>query len=209
MSGGRFNLSALAVRERSITLFLIILITVAGILSFFELGRAEDPPFTVKQMTIISAWPGATAQEMQDQVAEPLEKRMQELKWYDRSETYTRPGLAYTMLSLQDSTPPSQVQEEFYQVRKKLGDEAKNLPAGVIGPMFNDEFSDVTFALFALKAKGEPQRLLVRDAVKVARHAEAPYPAGLKGAANSNDAAPADTPADAAPAVEATEGQEG
>ncbi len=164
MSDGKFNLSALAVRERSITLFLIILITVAGVLSFFELGRAEDPPFTVKQMTIISAGPGATAQEMQDQVAEPLEKRMQELKWYDRSETYTRPGLAYTMLSLQDSTPPSQVQEEFYQARKKLGDEAKNLPAGVIGPMFNDEFSDVTFALFALKAKGEPQRLLVRDA---------------------------------------------
>lgn len=164
MSDGKFNLSALAVRERSITLFLIILITVAGVLSFFELGRAEDPPFTVKQMTIISAWPGANAQEMQDQVAEPLEKRMQELKWYDRSETYTRPGLAYTMLSLQDSTPPSQVQEEFYQARKKLGDEAKNLPAGVIGPMFNDEFSDVTFALFALKAKGEPQRLLVRDA---------------------------------------------
>jgi len=164
MSGGRFNLSALAVRERSITLFLIILITVAGILSFFELGRAEDPPFTVKQMTIISAWPGATAQEMQDQVAEPLEKRMQELKWYDRSETYTRPGLAFTMLSLKDSTPPSQVQEEFYQARKKLGDETKNLPAGVIGPMVNDEFSDVTFALFALKAKGEPQRLLVRYA---------------------------------------------
>lgn len=164
MSGGRFNLSALAVRERSITLFLIILITVAGILSFFELGRAEDPPFTVKQMTIISAWPGATAQEMQDQVAEPLEKRMQELRWYDRSETYTRPGLAFTTLSLLDSTPPSQVQEEFYQARKKLGDEAKNLPAGVIGPMVNDEFADVTFALFALKAKGEPQRLLVRDA---------------------------------------------
>ncbi|MDE8740599.1 efflux RND transporter permease subunit [Pectobacterium polaris] len=164
MSESRFNLSALAVRERAITLFLIILITVAGILSFFELGRAEDPPFTVKQMTIISAWPGATAQEMQDQVAEPLEKRMQELKWYDRSETYTRPGLSFTMLSLLDSTPPSQVQEEFYQARKKLSDEAKNLPAGVIGPMVNDEFSDVTFALFALKAKGEPQRVLVRDA---------------------------------------------
>lgn len=164
MSMSRFNLSALAVRERSITLFLILLITVAGILAFFGLGRAEDPPFTVKQMTIISAWPGATAQEMQDQVAEPLEKRLQELKWYDRSETYTRPGLAFTTLSLQDGTPPSQVQEEFYQARKKLGDETKNLPAGVIGPMINDEFSDVTFALFALKAKGEPQRLLVRDA---------------------------------------------
>lgn len=164
MSGGRFNLSALSVRERSITLFLILLIGVAGTLSFFKLGRAEDPPFTVKQMTVISVWPGATAQEMQDQVAEPLEKRMQELKYYDRTETYTRPGMAFTLVSLLDKTPPAEVQEEFYQARKKLGDAAKTLPAGVIGPMVNDEFSDVTFALFALKAKGEPQRLLVRDA---------------------------------------------
>lgn len=90
MSQLRFNLSALAVRERSITLFLIVLIAFAGTLAFFKLGRAEDPPFTVKQMTIITAWPGATAQEMQDLVAEPLEKRMQELRWYDRTETYTR-----------------------------------------------------------------------------------------------------------------------
>lgn len=164
MSQGRFNLSALAVRERSVTLFLIILVTIAGIYAFFGLGRAEDPPFTVKQMTVITVWPGATAQEMQDQVAEPLEKRLQELKWYDRTETYTRPGMAFITLSLQDNTPPSQVQEEFYQARKKLGDESRNLPAGVTGPMINDEFADVTFALFALKAKGEPQRLLVRDA---------------------------------------------
>ncbi|HDR2758733.1 TPA: efflux RND transporter permease subunit [Enterobacter mori] len=164
MSEGRFNLSALAVRERSVTLFLIILVTIAGILSFFGLGRAEDPPFTVKQMTAIAVWPGATAQEIQDQVTEPLEKRLQELKWYDRTETYTRPGMAFITLSLQDNTPPSEVQEEFYQARKKLGDESRNLPAGVTGPMINDEFADVTFALFALKAKGEPQRLLVRDA---------------------------------------------
>ena len=164
MSQGRFNLSALAVRERSVTLFLIILVTIAGIYAFFGLGRAEDPPFTVKQMTVITVWPGATAKEMQDQVAEPLEKRLQELKWYDRTETYTRPGMAFITLSLQDNTPPSQVQEEFYQARKKLGDESRNLPAGVTGPMINDEFADVTFALFALKAKGEPQRLLVRDA---------------------------------------------
>ncbi|WP_304350112.1 efflux RND transporter permease subunit [Comamonas testosteroni] len=164
MSERRFNLSALAVRERSIMLFLILLITGAGILAFFQLGRAEDPPFTIKQMTVVTAWPGATAQEMQDQVAEPLEKRMQELRWYDRTETYTRPGLAFTMVFLRDSAPPSEVQEEFYQARKKLVDEAKKLPAGVIGPMVNDEYADVTFALFALKAKGEPQRLLVRDA---------------------------------------------
>lgn len=164
MSENRFNLSALAVRERSITLFLIVLVTIAGIYAFFGLGRAEDPPFTVKQMTVITVWPGATAQEIQDQVAEPLEKRLQELKWYDRTETYTRPGMAFITLSLQDKTPPTEVQEEFYQARKKLGDESQHLPAGVIGPMFNDEFSDVTFALFALKAKGEPQRQLVRDA---------------------------------------------
>ena len=164
MSEGRFNLSSLAVRERSITVFLLFLISAAGILAFFQLGRAEDPPFTIKQMTVVTAWPGATAQEMQDLVAEPLEKRLQELRWYDRSETYTRPGLAFTMVSLRDATPPSQVQEEFYQARKKLGDEAKRLPTGVIGPILNDEYADVTFALFALKAKGEPQRLLVRDA---------------------------------------------
>ncbi|WP_191577435.1 efflux RND transporter permease subunit [Achromobacter insolitus] len=164
MSEGRFNLSALAVRERSITLFLILLVSVAGILAFFQLGRAEDPPFTIKQMTVVTAWPGATAQEMQDQVAEPLEKRLQELRWYDRTETFTRPGLAFTMVSLLDSTPPNAVQEEFYQARKKLADEAGRLPPGVIGPMVNDEYADVTFALYALKAKGEPQRLLARDA---------------------------------------------
>ena len=165
MSG--FNLSALAVRERSITLFLIILITIAGTIAFFKMGRAEDPPFTIKTMTVITAWPGATAQEMQDQVAEKIEKRMQELRWYDRSETFTRPGLAFTTVTLLDSTPPSEVKEEFYQARKKIGDESKNLPAGVIGPMVNDEYADVTFALYALKAKGEPQRLLVRDAEKM------------------------------------------
>ncbi|GAB3124335.1 efflux RND transporter permease subunit [Novispirillum itersonii] len=159
-----FNLSALAVRERSITLFLIILISLAGGLSFFKLGRGEDPAFTIKVMTVVSVWPGATAQEMQDQVAEKIEKRMQELRWYDRSETFTRPGLAFTTVTLMDSTPPAAVQEEFYQARKKIGDEARTLPAGVIGPMVNDEYADVTFALFALKARGEAPRLLVRDA---------------------------------------------
>ncbi|MFU2510228.1 efflux RND transporter permease subunit [Pseudoalteromonas sp. ASV78] len=164
MSESRFNLSAIAVRERSITLFLIFLISFAGIIAFSKLGRAEDPAFTIKVMTIITAWPGATAQEMQDQVAEKLEKRLQELRWYDRTETYTRPGLAFTTLTLLDTTPPAEVAEQFYQARKKISDEAGNLPSGVIGPMVNDEYADVTFALFALKAKGEPQRLLVREA---------------------------------------------
>jgi multidrug efflux pump subunit AcrB len=162
MSG--FNLSALAVRERSVTLFLLLVIAVAGVIAFLKLGRAEDPTFTIKQMTVVTAWPGATASQMQDLVAERLEKRLQELRWYDRAETFTRPGLAFTMLVLRDSTPPEDVPEQFYQARKKLGDEASNLPRGVIGPLVNDEYADVTFALYALKAKGEPLRRLVRDA---------------------------------------------
>src|SRR5688500_19567232 len=125
-----FNLSALAVRERAITLFLILAVAIAGVYAFLKLGRAEDPSFTVKVLTVTAAWPGATAQEMQDLVAEPLEKRLQELRWYDRVETMTRPGLAFLTLSLLDRTPPAAVEDEFYQARKKLGDEATNLPAG-------------------------------------------------------------------------------
>ena len=158
-----FNLSALAVRERPVTLFLMLAIFIAGAVAFLMLGRAEDPAFTVKQMTVVTAWPGATAKEMEELVAEPLEKRMQELRWYDRTETFTRPGLAFTTVYLLDSTPPPEVPEQFYQARKKLGDEALKLPRGVIGPMVNDEYADVTFALYALKAKGEPHRHLVRD----------------------------------------------
>src|SRR5436190_3297761 len=162
MSG--FNLSALAVRERSVTLFLLVAISLAGAAAFLTLGRAEDPSFTVKQMIVVTAWPGATAKEMEELVAERLEKRMQELRWYDRTETFTRPGLAFTTVVLRDSTPPAEVPEQFYQARKKLGDEALQLPPGVIGPMVNDEYSDVTFALYALKAKGEPHGQLVREA---------------------------------------------
>jgi multidrug efflux pump subunit AcrB len=159
-----FNLSALAVRERAVTLFLIIGIAVAGAYAFLKLGRAEDPSFTIKVLTVTTAWPGATAQEMQDLVAEPLEKRMQELRWYDRVETMTRPGLAFMTVTLKDSTPPADVPDEFYQARKKLGDEARNLPLGALGPFVNDEYSDVTFALYALKAPGMAPRLLVRQA---------------------------------------------
>jgi multidrug efflux pump subunit AcrB len=162
--GGRFNLSAFAVRERAITLFLLIVVSLAGLVAYLNLGRAEDPSFTIKQMTVITAWPGATAQEMQDQVAEPLERRLQELRWYDRTETFTRPGLAFTTLVLRDDAPPADVQEQFYQARKKIDDEAPRLPRGVIGPFANDEYGDVFFGLYALQARGEPQRLLVRQA---------------------------------------------
>src|SRR5579864_8861269 len=123
----RFNLSALAVRERSITLFLIVAIILSGTYAFLRLGRAEDPSFVIKALTVTAVWPGATAQEMQDLVAEPLEKRLQELRWYDRVETITRPGLALMTLQLLDKTPPKEVAEQFYQARKKLGDEARKL----------------------------------------------------------------------------------
>jgi multidrug efflux pump subunit AcrB len=158
------NLSALAVRERSVTLFLILIFAVAGAFAFLSLGRAEDPAFTVKNLVVATAWPGANAQEMQDLVAEPLEKRLQELRHYDRVDTIARPGLAYLTLTLKDDTPADEVQEEFYQARKKLGDEARNLPSGAFGPFVNDEFADVTFALYALKAQGMPMRALVREA---------------------------------------------
>src|SRR5438067_2686789 len=159
-----FNLSAIAVRERAVTLFSILLLVAAGAYGFLMLGRAEDPNVTIKTRTVTTAWPGATAREMQDLVAERLEKRLQELTWYDRVETTTRPSYAYMTVTLKDSTPPSVVQEEFYQARKKLGDEARNLPSGVLGPFVNDEYSDVSFALYALKAKGMPMRELARQA---------------------------------------------
>lgn len=163
----KFNLSAFAVRERAITLFLIIAISAAGIYSFLSLGRAEDPAFTIKTMIITAAWPGATAQEMQDLVAEPYEKRLQELRWYDRVETISRPGLALMTLTLKDNIPPADVPEQFYQARKKLGDEAYKLPQGALGPFINDEYSDVTFALYALQADGLPQAIVAREAEKV------------------------------------------
>src|SRR5690606_15625255 len=164
---GRFNLSALAVRERAITLFLIIALAASGIYSFVKLGRAEDPAFTVKVLTVTAMWPGATAQEMQDLVAEPMEKRMQELRWFDKVETVTRPGTALMVVTLKDTMPPADVQSEFYQLRKKLQDQAPSLPQGVQGPFVNDEDSDVSFSLFALQAPGLPPRLLTREAEKV------------------------------------------
>ncbi|MGX7706183.1 efflux RND transporter permease subunit [Methylobacterium sp. Gmos1] len=162
MSG--FNLSALAVRERAVTLFLIIALTGAGVFAFEKLGRAEDPAFTVKTMAVSAAWPGATTDEMQRQVADPLEKRLQELVYYDRVETTVRPGLMLMKVFFRDAMPPGRLQAEFYQARKKLSDQASSLPRGVLGPLFNDEFSDVYFALYALQAEGLPHRHLVTRA---------------------------------------------
>jgi len=159
-----FNLSALAVRERAVTLFLLLALTGAGFFAFQKLGRAEDPAFTVKVMAVSAAWPGATAEEMQRQVADPLEKRLQELVYYDRVETTVRPGLMLMKVMFNDNMPPAKLQSEFYQARKKLSDQASGLPRGVMGPLFNDEFSDIYFALYALQAKGLPHRHLVMRA---------------------------------------------
>src|SRR5260370_1515959 len=112
------NLSALAVRERSVTLFFLLAIIIAGAVAYLTLGRAEDPSFTIKIFTVTAAWPGATAQEMQDVVAEPLEKRMQELKYYYYADTFTPPGLPSLTASLRDYTPPHQGAEEFYHGRE-------------------------------------------------------------------------------------------
>ncbi len=158
------NLSALAVRERSVTLFFLLAMVLAGGFAYFKLGRAEEPVFTVKVFTVAAAWPGATAQEMQDLVAEPLEKRLQELTYYDHVDTFTRPGLAFLTVSLKDHTPPGEVQEEFYQGRKKIFDETPKLPQGVFPPVVNDEYTDVIFAVYSLEAPGLPLRMLTREA---------------------------------------------
>jgi multidrug efflux pump subunit AcrB len=159
-----FNLSGRAVRERSVTLFFLLAIIIAGAVAYLTLGRAEDPTFTIKIFTVAAAWPGATAQEMQDLVAEPLEKRMQELKYYYHVDTFTRPGLAFLTVALRDYTPPEEVAEEFYQGRKKIQDEASKLPKGVLPLVLNDEYTDVKFAVYALKARQLPLRLLAREA---------------------------------------------
>jgi multidrug efflux pump subunit AcrB len=153
-----WNLSEIAVRNRSVTLFLILAVLAAGALAFQQLGRAEDPSFTVKVMTVSAVWPGATAAEIQEQVADRLEKRLQELAYYDRVETTSQPGFVSMLVTFRDTTPPSLVPELFYQARKKLSDEAASLPSGVYGPFFNDEFSDVYFALYALEAGEMPHR---------------------------------------------------
>lgn len=158
------NLSALAVRERTLTLFAIILVVMGGILAFNRIGRAEDPDLTIKSMVVTAVWPGATAQEMATQVADPLEKRIQGLQWFDKVESFSRPGLTTLQITLRDNTPSDAVADQWYQVRKKLGDERSRLPRGVAALSFNDEFGDVYFGLFALDAPGLPERELVQRA---------------------------------------------
>lgn len=158
------NLSALAVRERAVTLFFLILAVITGVYAFLSLGRAEDPAFTVRVMVVSAAWPGATPQEMQQQIVDRLEKRIQEVEYLYRIETSIRPGRADLQVEFQDYTPQAKIPDLLYQVRKRMQDEAGNLPDGVIGPIINDDFSDVYFSLIALAAPGLPPRELTREA---------------------------------------------
>ncbi|MGQ9724265.1 MAG: efflux RND transporter permease subunit [Tepidimonas sp.] len=158
------NLSALAVRERAVTLFLLILSVLGGVYAFVSLGRAEDPAFTVRVMQVSVAWPGASPQQLQEQVVDRLEKRIQEVEFLYRVETTVRAGLATLQVEFQDYTPQAKVPELFYQVRKRMWDEARTMPAGVIGPIANDDFSDVYFSLLALTAPGLPLADLAREA---------------------------------------------
>jgi multidrug efflux pump subunit AcrB len=146
----RGNLSAWAVAHPAVVLFLIIVFSVAGVVSYLNLGRAEDPSFAIKTMVITAAWPGATAQEMQDQVADKLEKRLQELELFDFVRTYTRPAVSVIQVQLKDRARQKDVDDAWYQVRKKLNDSRSTLPQGVQGPFFNDEYGDVYSAIYML-----------------------------------------------------------
>jgi len=149
-----FNLSQWAITHRALVLFMIIVLGAGGVYSYFNLGRAEDPSFTIKVMIVNVAWPGATASEMQTQVADKIEKKLQELPYLDRIESYSQPGVSFIQVFLIDRTPPAKVKDLWYQVRKKVGDIRGDLPAGVVGPSFNDEYGDVYSALYMLTADG-------------------------------------------------------
>jgi multidrug efflux pump len=150
----RFNLSEWAITHQALVLFMIIMLGAAGIYSYLNLGRAEDPNFTIKVMIIGVGWPGASASDMQTQVADKIEKKLQELPYLDRVETYSQPGDSYIQVILSDKTPPAKVKDLWYQVRKKVGDIKSELPAGITGPQFNDEFGDVYSTLYMLTADG-------------------------------------------------------
>ncbi|MCC7272961.1 MAG: efflux RND transporter permease subunit [Alphaproteobacteria bacterium] len=150
----RFNLSAWAIAHRALVLYLMLVIALGGAFAYVRLGRAEDPSFTIKVMVVSVEWPGATAEEMRAQVTDRIEKKLQELPWLDRVETYSRPGISFLQVALRDTTPPAAVKELWYQVRKKVGDIKGELPSGVNGPYFNDEYGDVYSALYMVTADG-------------------------------------------------------
>src|SRR6202158_1221372 len=126
----------------------------AGAMSYVQLGRDEDPSFTIKTAIVAAAWPGATAQEVQFQVADRIEKKLQELPWFDKVTTYSKPGIALVKMEFRDSTPPGQVPWLFYVVRRKMADVKADLPDGVLGPVVNDEYGDVDSVLYTIRSEG-------------------------------------------------------
>jgi multidrug efflux pump len=149
-----FNLSRWALEHIPLTRYLIVALLIGGVLSYGRLGQDEDPPFTFRAMVVRAVWPGATALQMADQVTDKLEKKLQETPYIDKIRSYSKPGETLIILQLRESTPPKETTAAWYQVRKKIGDIRGTLPAGVLGPFFNDEFGDTYGSIFALSGDG-------------------------------------------------------
>ena len=150
----RFNLSAWAVAHPALMMFLIVMLGAAGLFFYRSLGRAEDPSFTIKVVVVTAMWPGSTAAEMQTQVADPIEKKLQELPYFDKVTTYNKPSFTAMQVAFKDNTPAREVPQLFYQLRKKITDIKVDLPAGLIGPSVNDEYGDVDSILYMLTSDG-------------------------------------------------------
>src|SRR5581483_11150997 len=155
---------AWAVAHPSLILFLIVMLGFAGFMSYRSLGRAEDPSFTIKVVIVSAIWPGATANEMQEQVADPIEKKLQELPYFDKVTTYSKPSFVAMTVAFKDYTPAREVPQLFYQLRKKISDIKGDLPSGLIGPNFNDEYGDVDSILSMLTADGADYRQMKKVA---------------------------------------------
>jgi multidrug efflux pump subunit AcrB len=164
----RFNLSQWAIRHRSLVAYFMLVITVAGIASYLRLGRSEDPDFTVKTMVVQVGWPGATAGDTLEQITDRLERKLQETPSLDYLKSYTIAGKATIFVYLKDSTPPAQVPDIWYQVRKKVGDIRNTLPQDIVGPGFDDEFGDTYGIVYGFTADGFTHREL-RDYVEEVR----------------------------------------
>lgn len=153
MKGG-FNLSRWALEHVPLIRYLIVALMIGGIIGYANLGQDEDPPFTFRAMAVSAKWPGATALQMAEQVTDKLERKLQETPSIEKIRSYTKPGETLIILELRESTPPGEVPNAWYQVRKKLGDIKPTLPSGVYGPYFNDEFGDTFGSIVALSGDG-------------------------------------------------------